>query len=159
MQADTDHRYEITAEVTDASRRAITGQGTVLVARKPFNVYAWVDRGHYQVGDTVQASSPRRRWTISRCRAKARSACCSVSYQPGANGELQPVEQAVQHWTLNTDAHGTAQVKIHAAQAGQYRLKYHRHRRLRAAASKAATSSWCAGRASTATATASTTWS
>ena len=27
----------------------------MLVARKPFKVYAWVDRGHYQVGDTVQA--------------------------------------------------------------------------------------------------------
>ena len=35
IHADTDHRYEITAEVTDQSRRTIVGQGTVLVARKP----------------------------------------------------------------------------------------------------------------------------
>ena len=47
-----------------------------------------------------------------------------VSYQPGANSELQPVEQAVQQWTLNPNARGTAQMKIHAARAGQYRLKY-----------------------------------
>ena len=31
---DHDHRYEITAEITDQSRRTIVGTGTVLVARK-----------------------------------------------------------------------------------------------------------------------------
>ena len=52
---DQDHRYEITAEVTDQSRRTIVGTGTVLVARKPFAVYTWVDRGHYRAGDTIEA--------------------------------------------------------------------------------------------------------
>ena len=52
----TDHKYEITAEVTDQSRRTIVGSGNVLVARKPFKVYTWVDRGHYKVGDAIQAS-------------------------------------------------------------------------------------------------------
>ena len=33
---DQDQRYEITAEITDQSRRTIVGTGTVLVARKPF---------------------------------------------------------------------------------------------------------------------------
>ncbi len=124
MQADTDHRYEITAEVTDASRRVITGTGTVLVARKPFKVYAWVDRGHYQVGDTVQASFSAQTLDNKPVQGKGSLNLLSISYQPGANGELQPVEHALQHWTLNPDAHGTAQIKIHAAKAGQYRLKY-----------------------------------
>ncbi|MEI6148869.1 MAG: MG2 domain-containing protein, partial [bacterium] len=35
LHGDTDHKYTITAEVTDASRRTIVGEGTVLVARKP----------------------------------------------------------------------------------------------------------------------------
>ena len=52
---DHDHRYEITAEITDQSRRTIVGTGTVLVARKPFSVYTWVDRGHYRAGDTIEA--------------------------------------------------------------------------------------------------------
>ena len=52
---DDDHRYEITAEITDQSRRTIVGTGTVLVARKPFSVYTWVDRGHYRTGDTIEA--------------------------------------------------------------------------------------------------------
>ncbi|MBI3987413.1 MAG: alpha-2-macroglobulin, partial [Lentisphaerae bacterium] len=36
---DRDHQYEITAEVTDESRRTIVGAGRVLMARKPFQVY------------------------------------------------------------------------------------------------------------------------
>ncbi|MBN2712958.1 MAG: alpha-2-macroglobulin, partial [Planctomycetes bacterium] len=38
IHGDQDHKYEITAEVTDESRRTIVGTGSVLVARKPFKV-------------------------------------------------------------------------------------------------------------------------
>ncbi|MCP4215118.1 MAG: alpha-2-macroglobulin, partial [bacterium] len=55
FHGDTDHRYEITAEVVDLSRRTITGTGSVLAARKPFSVYARVDRGYYHTGDTIKA--------------------------------------------------------------------------------------------------------
>ena len=51
IHPDEDHSYTITAEVVDQSRRTIVGTGTVLVARQPFKVYAWVDRGYYRVGD------------------------------------------------------------------------------------------------------------
>src|SRR5262249_27921092 len=56
LHGNQDHEYTITAEVTDESRRTIVGRGTVLVARKPFQVYTWLDRGHYRTGDTIQAS-------------------------------------------------------------------------------------------------------
>ena len=35
LHPDQDHKYAITAEVTDESRRTIVGTGNVLVARKP----------------------------------------------------------------------------------------------------------------------------
>ena len=35
--------------------RTIVGTGNVLVARKPFRVFSWLDRGHYRVGDTIKA--------------------------------------------------------------------------------------------------------
>ena len=38
--------------------------------------------------------------------------------------QMQPVETEMQHWALNTDERGTAQQKIKADQAGQYRLRY-----------------------------------
>ena len=55
MHGDQDHRYEITAEVVDESRRTIVGKGEVLVAREPFKVFAWVNRGHFKTGDAVSA--------------------------------------------------------------------------------------------------------
>ena len=55
IHPDQDQSYSITAEVVDQSRRTIVGTGTVLVARKPFSVYAWLDRGYYRVGDTIHA--------------------------------------------------------------------------------------------------------
>ena len=59
LHGDQDHQYAITAEVVDESRRTIVGTGNVLVARKPFQVFAWVDRGHYRVGDTIEAELQR----------------------------------------------------------------------------------------------------
>ena len=54
IHGDIDHKYSITAEVRDESRRTIVGSGSVLVARKPFKVNVWLDRGHYRVGDVIQ---------------------------------------------------------------------------------------------------------
>jgi len=36
------------------------GAGNVLVARKPFKVYAWVSRGYYRVGDVIRANFSAR---------------------------------------------------------------------------------------------------
>ena len=70
---DQDQRYEITAEITDQSRRTIVGTGTVLVARKPFSVYTWVDRGHYRTGDEIEAHCSARLSTANRSPARVRS--------------------------------------------------------------------------------------
>ncbi len=125
MQGDMDHRYEITAEVTDQSRRTIVGQGAVLVARKPFKVYAWVDRGHYQVGDSIQAEFSARTLDNKPVQGHGILRLLSVSYpQSATSEEPAPVEQQVQQWTLDPDTRGAAEMKIKAARAGQYRLSY-----------------------------------
>lgn len=51
---DTDLRYDIEAEVTDASRRVITGSGSVKVTHQPFYVNVRPQRSIYQPGDTVR---------------------------------------------------------------------------------------------------------
>ena len=119
LHGDVDHRYEITAEVTDESRRTIVGQGTVLVARKPFKVYAWVDCGHYRVGDTVRAEFAAQALDSKPVKGEGRLTLYRVTYR---NGEA--VETAVQDWRLDTDAEGRAAQQIKASQAGQYRLAY-----------------------------------
>lgn len=119
LHGDSDHRYEITAEVTDASRRTIVGQGTVLVARQPFKVYAWVDRGHYRVGDPVKADFLAQ--TLDRKPVPGAGALTlyRVTYRRG-----EAVETAVQNWPLATGVEGRATQLLKASQAGQYRLAY-----------------------------------
>lgn len=119
LHGDSDHRYEITVEVTDESRRTITGQGVVLVARKPFKVYAWVDRGHYRVGDVVQADFSAQTLDNKPVKGKGDLVLYALGYKDGA-----PIETAVEEISLDTDAEGHAHAQIRAARAGQYRLSY-----------------------------------
>ena len=121
MHGDKDHRYEITAEVTDNSRRTIVGQGTVTAARKPFKVYAWVDRGYYRSGDVVRAEFAAQ--TLDRkpiATAKGRLKLLQVAY----DRDMKPIEREVGVWDLSTDAQGHAAQQIKAATPGQYRLSY-----------------------------------
>ena len=119
IHGDEDHSYTITAEVVDASRRTIVGSGSVLVARKPFSVHAWVDRGYYRIGDTIRAGLAARRLDGKPVEGRGELTLLKISYEKG-----KPVETPVQTWKLDTDAEGQAQQQLTASQAGQYRLSY-----------------------------------
>ena len=120
LHGDQDHKYAITAEVVDESRRTIVGTGDVLVARKPFQVNAWLDRGHYRTGDTIHASFRAQTLDRKPVEGKGELTLYRVTY----DDKNQPVEKTVQTWKLNTDAEGKASQQIKAAEAGQYRLSY-----------------------------------
>ncbi|MEI7832905.1 MAG: MG2 domain-containing protein, partial [bacterium] len=123
IQGDTDHKYEITAEVTDKSRRTITGAGTVLVARKPFKVYVSVDRGYYRVGDIIQADVNAQTLSNKPVQGKGNLRLLKVSYNT-VDGKVTPVETQVQQWALDTNDLGISTLQIKASEAGQYRLSY-----------------------------------
>jgi len=120
LHPDQDHQYTITAEVVDESRRTIVGEGKVLVARKPFQVFAWLGRGHYRAGDTIQASFKAQTLDQKAVEGKGELSLVEVTY----NDKQEPVEKPVQSWKLDTDAQGEAKLQIKAAKAGQYRLSY-----------------------------------
>ena len=119
IHGDSDHRYTIKAEVRDQSRRTIVGQGDVLVARKPFKVYAWLDRGYYRVGDTIKASFKAQTLDQKPVVGKGRLNLLHVTYK-----DNKPQETQVADWWLNTDAEGSAALQIQASRPGQYRLSY-----------------------------------
>ena len=119
VHGDTDHRYEITAEVTDKSRRTIVGKGSVLVARRPFKVYAWVDRGHYRIGDVIQANFFAQTLDNKPVQGKGALDLFKISYRDG-----KPVEHSVQNWSVDTDDEGRAHIQLKASESGQYRLSY-----------------------------------
>ena len=120
IHGDRDHKYSITAEVTDKSRRTIVGTGNVLVSRKPFKVYAWVGRGHYRVGDVVQAGFQARRLDAKGVKGTGKLRLLRITYAKGK----KPVEAQVKQWDLNTDEDGKANIQIKAHRPGQYRLSY-----------------------------------
>ena len=120
LHGDQDHKYSITAEVVDESRRTIVGTGEVLVSRKPFKVYAWLDRGHYAAGDTIKASFSAQTLDQKPVQGKGDLTLFKISY----NAKSEPVEKAVQTWKLDTDAFGKAKQQIKAAEPGQFRLSY-----------------------------------
>jgi uncharacterized protein YfaS (alpha-2-macroglobulin family) len=120
VHGDEDHSYSITAEVVDESRRTIVGTGNVLVARSPFKVFAWIDRGHYKVGDTVHASFDAHTLDNKPVTGKGELTLFKITY----DAKQQPVEEAVQSWKLDTDVTGRAQQQLAASKAGQYRLSY-----------------------------------
>ncbi len=119
IHPDQDHSYSITAEVVDQSRRTIVGAGTVLVARKPFSVHSWVDRGYYRVGDVITAHFSARTLDGKPVQGKGEMSILQVQYKDG-----KPVETPLRAWDLPTNEEGQARQQMIASQAGQYRLSY-----------------------------------
>ncbi len=120
LQGDLDHQYTISAEVRDESRRTILGEGKVLVAREPFKVFAWVDRGYYRTGDVAQARFQAQTLDGKPVQGEGKLSLVRITY----NEKAEPVETPVEEWDLATDEHGSAQQQFQAARQGQYRLSY-----------------------------------
>ncbi len=122
IHRDQDHSYSITAEVVDESRRTIVGTGNVLVARKPFKVYAWVDRGYYRVGDTIDASFSAHTLDGKPVQGKGKLTLLQDHLQREAQAGR---ERRSQTWDLDTnDAGRRRSSRSRPPQAGQYRLSY-----------------------------------
>ena len=110
VHPDQDHSYSITAEVVDESRRTIVGSGNVLVARKPFKVHAWLDRGYYRVGDTIRAGFSARTLDDKPVQGTGTVTLLRIQYEDG-----KPVETPVRTWELPTNVEGQAKLQIKAA--------------------------------------------
>ena len=121
IHGDEDHQYEITAEVTDESRRTITGTGSVLVARKPFKVYAWIDCGFARVGDEIKARFQAQTLDHKPVTGKGVLKLMKLSFDK--NGK--PIEKEVQKWDLDPNAEGQALQAIKASEAGAVSAELH----------------------------------
>jgi uncharacterized protein YfaS (alpha-2-macroglobulin family) len=120
LQRDRDHKYSISAEVVDDSRRMVSGTGEVIAARKPFEVHVWVDRGFYQRGDTVRANFAAQTAARKPVQGRGSVRLFKIAY----DAAMKPQETEIQQWPLDTREDGTASLQITAAKSGQYRLLY-----------------------------------
>lgn len=117
LHGDVDHRYEIRAEVTDASRRTIVGSGSVIAARKPFAVTVWGDRGWVQAGSAVEFRAAARTPDGKAVSGEARIRLLKIAY--AADGT--PAEREVAAQAMALDADGRLAARFVLAEHGQYR--------------------------------------
>ncbi len=118
VHGDTDHRYELTAEVVDASRRTIVGKGSIVAARKAYNVTVWLDRGYAHVGDPIIATIAARTALGKEVATRGKA----ILYRISTDKQGEVSEKEVQRWDISTTAENNSQLKLQAGAAGQYRL-------------------------------------
>jgi len=116
---DQDHSYQIIAEVVDQSRRTIVGSGRVLVARQPFQVFVWANRGHYRTGDTISVGATARTLDGKPVVGTGTLRLLKIHYEAA-----RPVETEVGTWELSTTDTGQASLEIKASEPGRYRIAY-----------------------------------
>ena len=92
----------------------IVGAGTVLVARKPFAVTTWLNRGHYRTGETIEAGVRAQTLDHKPVAGKGTLKLLSISYD--ALGK--PVETPVESWELVLNGDGQATQTLKAAARG-----------------------------------------
>ena len=120
IHGDIDHKYSITAEVRDESRRTIVGSGSVLVARKPFKVNVWLDRGHYRVGDVIKVNANSRTLDGKSVAGEGTLKLIKIEYDDDGN----PVEKPISTWDIDPNGQGLIEHQIKASAKGQYRVSY-----------------------------------
>lgn len=116
---DLDMRYTIEARVVDASRREERGNGSVIAARKPFEVVVWTDRGFTRPGEEVEAKV-----SASTLAGKpvAEAEGTLKLFRLTVDGEGKVNEAEAGSWPVKTDAGGNFVQRFPAPEAGQYRL-------------------------------------
>jgi uncharacterized protein YfaS (alpha-2-macroglobulin family) len=119
IHGDMDAQYSIEARVTDASRREENGTGTVIAARKPFEVAVWTNRGHAHSGDAIEATLAAST-LAGKPVTKATGSFILYQISRGDGGKIQ--EKEIQRWPVETDADGKATQAFPAPATGQYRL-------------------------------------
>ena len=120
LHGNEDHRYEIEAEVTDASRRTIFGKGSVLAARRPFEVYISLDRGYYNAGDSCEVSVHARTLDGREVKATGELVLYRVTY--GKDGT--PTEEGVSKVaiSLREMSNNASTARLTFPRGGQYRV-------------------------------------
>jgi uncharacterized protein YfaS (alpha-2-macroglobulin family) len=119
IHGDMDAKYTIEARVVDASRREERGTGSVIAARRPFEVVVWTNRGHARAGDDIEATIAAS--TLAGKPVVGAKGTLRI-YQLSMNPEGRVVEKETQSWPVTTDAEGQVKQRFAAPATGQYRL-------------------------------------
>ncbi|MFO7957188.1 MAG: MG2 domain-containing protein [Candidatus Brocadiia bacterium] len=114
---DRDHRYIVEADVRDASRRVISGQGDVKVTRQAFYAMVQSDRGYYRPGEemevTVRCVTPDNR----PVRTEGVLTVSRVVFGGPNNARIE--QEKLERWTAETDGRGTLSFRMRHEKSDQ----------------------------------------
>lgn len=120
---DSDQKFVVEAEVTDASRRTIEGRGEVLATRHQFFAHAETDRGYYQTGQTILFRARVMRPDQAPQASAGELRVARVMFRGDTGQTIE--EKAVLSKPAATNAEsGEVELRFDAKEAGQYRLSY-----------------------------------
>jgi len=119
---DRDHRYVVQAEVTDSSRRTITGEGAVKVTRQAFYASVHTDRGYYRPGEemvvTVRCLTPGNR----PVEAEGVVTISSVVFGGPDNARIDETE--LERFTAKCDERGRLSFRRRWEKSGQLKIRF-----------------------------------
>ncbi|MES2923964.1 MAG: MG2 domain-containing protein [Verrucomicrobiota bacterium] len=119
VHGDMDAKYTIEARVVDASRREERGTGSVIAARKPFEVIVWTNRGFARAGEQVEATVSAAT-LAGKPVVGAKGKLTIFKLTGGEGGRIE--EKEVQSFAVETDPQGEIRQRFAAPATGQYRL-------------------------------------
>ena len=114
----TDNEYKVVAEVTDSSRYTEVGQGKIIAARKPFEVFCDTNKGFFRMGEIIE-------FRISAFTANNKKVSGKYSldlYRISYNEKREPVETKINSWN-GEKTEDVAQVSFRMDKAGYYLAK------------------------------------
>ena len=120
LYGNRDHRYELTVEVRDKSRRTIVGNASVIASRKPFNIYVWGNQGFYTVSSKATFICQARTPDGKPVKGTGKINLYSVKYDKDGKAS----ESLVSSDDTATDDEGRATHDFIAAKPGQYRIAW-----------------------------------
>ena len=119
---DRDHRYVVRAEVRDASRRVITGEGAVKVTRQAYYAFVQADGGYYRPGDEmvvrVRCLTPDNK----PIRTEGQITVSSVVFGGPDNARIE--EKELKRWKAATDERGHLEFRLRHEKSGQLKIRF-----------------------------------
>lgn len=122
VSPDRDHRYVIQAEVRDASRRVITGEGAVKVTRQAYYATVYATRGWYRPGEEIVVQV---RCTTPDGQPVEAEGMVTISEAVfGGPGNARLEETEIDRWKASTDERGLLELRLRPEKSGQFEIAF-----------------------------------
>ncbi len=119
---DLDHRYVVEADVRDASRRVISGEGAVVVTRSAFYARVQANRGYCRPGEETQVSV---RCTTPSGKPVSAEGLITVSHVVFGGPDNAHIDRTeLQRWTESTEANGSLSFSIRPERSGLLEVRF-----------------------------------